>query len=105
MSGAHCPQVLYLVIRHSWFESGIDIKLADIGRDVEEKRKPADPVEELDLADLGRLRREAFHRHVDMSEEGEQSTVFVFSFLGRIELWVSFFDRKNTDKDSRGEGD
>ena len=54
-------------------EVGVDVELADVGRDVGEKGEPADPVEELGFAYFADLRIEALYREEDLLKEGDDS--------------------------------
>lgn len=50
-------------------ENRVNMKLTNVRRDVEEERKPADPVEELNFAYFADLRRETPRRTVNLLEE------------------------------------
>ena len=56
-------------------EDRIHVDLADVRCDVEKERKPADPVEKLNFANLPSLRRETLQRSEDLMEEGAESNV------------------------------
>ena len=57
-------------------EEALGVDFADVGCDVEEEGEPADPSEELNVADLLDLRRESAHGVVEVAEEGEDAGFF-----------------------------
>lgn len=58
-------------------EVWVDVKLADICGNVEEKGEPADPVEELNFADLSNLRRKTLHGGKDLMKERKDAALFI----------------------------
>lgn len=66
----------------------VDVKLADISGNVEQKGEPADPIEELDFADLSNLRRKTLHGGKDLMKEREDAALFVSRRA--FETWVAF---------------
>lgn len=73
-------------------KDGIDVKLADVRRYVEEERKPADPVEELDFADLADLGWKTLHGFENLPEKGDYAGLFLV--WGTFEAGIAFANRQ-----------
>ena len=78
-------------------EDGVDVELADVGRNIEKKRKPSDPIKKLDFANFADLGWKAFQRSKDLAEKGDNP-----DFLGRwraFQTGISFANIKAGDQD------
>ena len=83
-------------------EDWIDMKLANICCDVEEERKPADPVEELNLAYFANLWRETTCGPVDLLEESNDSQFL--RWWRAIMSWVTLGNEDTGDEDGPAHG-
>ena len=78
-------------------EDGVDVELANVSGYVEKKRKPAYPVEELDLTDFANLGWKPLQGGKDLAKEGDDT-----NFLRRwrtFEARISFANIKAGDQD------
>lgn len=82
-------------------KDGVDIELSDVGGRVEEKRKPANPRGQLDLADFRDLRRQILDGLEHLPEKADDPRV---SGTGRcIEPGIPFLDVYAADQQRRSE--
>lgn len=68
----------------------VDVKLADISGNIEQEGEPADPVEELNFADLSDLRRKTFDGGKDLMKERKDAALLISRRA--FETWVTFTD-------------
>ena len=79
---------------------GIGVDFANVGRDVEEERKPPDPGEELHFTHAFDLIRQFLDRAREALEESDYA-VLLLRWRG-IELWVSLRTSCATDAHRQG---
>ena len=68
------------------------MKLANVGRNVEEEWKPSDPVEKLHFADHANLGWKTLHGFENLPEKGEYTHLFLV--WGTFETGIAFANRQ-----------
>ena len=81
----------------------LDVDLADIGSNVEQEGKPADPCEELNSADFLDLWRQTLHRAVELDKERQDASLL--GWWGSLKPWVSLSDAEARDGDGDRHGE